>query len=99
AIQKPKSGQGETRLGQWGDWSGPENNKYIKMKYTNGQACWNGPTRSADVQLSCGTDTKLTSVTEPSRCEYLFVMTTPAVCSKPDYINGGESEEHIHSEL
>lgn len=49
AIQKPKSGHGEIRLGQWGEWTGPEDYKYSRMKYTNGQTCWNGPARSADV--------------------------------------------------
>ncbi|XP_042213178.1 glucosidase 2 subunit beta-like isoform X2 [Homarus americanus] len=99
AIQKPKSGQGETRLGQWGEWTGPEENKYTRMLYSNGQACWNGPTRSADVHLSCGTDTKLTGVTEPNRCEYMFLITTPAVCTKPQDLDGDESLDHTHVEL
>ncbi|XP_064079784.1 glucosidase 2 subunit beta-like isoform X1 [Macrobrachium nipponense] len=99
AIQKPKAGHGETRLGQWGEWSGPETDRYSRMMYNNGQACWNGPTRSADVRLTCGTETKLMSVTEPNRCEYLFIMTTPAVCSKPEDASGDEGFEHSHIEL
>lgn len=99
AVQKPKSGHGETRIGQWGEWSGPEHDKYSRMLYPNGQACWNGPTRSADVRLYCGTETKLTSVTEPNRCEYLFMLGTPAVCFIPDDISGDEGTEHGHTEL
>lgn len=99
AIQKPKSGHGETRLGQWGEWSGPEENRYSRMLYSNGQACWNGPTRSADVKIYCGTETKLTGVTEPNRCEYLFFLRTPAVCTKPEEINEDESSEYTHTEL
>ncbi|XP_042879152.1 glucosidase 2 subunit beta-like isoform X2 [Penaeus japonicus] len=99
AIQKPKSGHGEIRLGQWGEWTGPEDYKYSRMKYTNGQTCWNGPARSADVHIYCGVDTKLTGVTEPNRCEYLFEMTTPAVCTKPDDVSGDESTPHGHTEL
>ena len=51
------------------------------------------------VRLYCGTETKLTSVTEPNRCEYLFMLSTPAVCSKPDDINVDEGFEHSHTEL
>ncbi|XP_063607368.1 glucosidase 2 subunit beta-like isoform X1 [Penaeus indicus] len=99
AVQKPKSGHGEIRLGQWGEWSGPEEDKYSRMKYTSGQTCWNGPARSADVHIYCGVETKLTGVTEPNRCEYLFEMTTPAVCTKPEDISGDEGTPHGHTEL
>ncbi|XP_037777317.1 glucosidase 2 subunit beta-like isoform X2 [Penaeus monodon] len=99
AVQKPKSGHGEIRLGQWGEWSGPEEDKYSRMKYTGGQTCWNGPARSADVHIYCGVETRLTGVTEPNRCEYLFEMTTPAVCTKPEDISGDEGTPHGHTEL
>ncbi|XP_047474492.1 glucosidase 2 subunit beta-like isoform X2 [Penaeus chinensis] len=99
AVQKPKSGHGEIRLGQWGEWSGPEEDKYSRMKYTSGQTCWNGPARSADVHIYCGVETKLTGVSEPNRCEYLFEMTTPAVCTKPEDISGDEGTPHGHTEL
>ncbi|XP_027207664.2 glucosidase 2 subunit beta isoform X2 [Penaeus vannamei] len=99
AVQKPKAGHGEIRLGQWGEWTGPEEDKYSRMKYTSGQTCWNGPARSADVHLYCGVETKLTGVTEPNRCEYLFEMTTPAVCTKPEDVSGDEGTPHGHTEL
>jgi len=36
--------------------------------------------RTATVVLTCGEDDKLLSVEEPSVCEYVFVMATPAAC-------------------
>lgn len=80
ASQQSKDGGGETSLGTFTGWE----NDYLLMKYENGQGCWNGPNRSAKVVISCGTEDKLTGVSEPSRCEYDFRMTTPAVCDKPE---------------
>jgi len=82
AIQKPKNGAGETRLGQWGEWTASEG-RYSNMKYKDGQACWNGPARSTLVNLVCGVENQLLSVSEPNRCEYLMVLQTPAVCANP----------------
>lgn len=33
----------------WGMWAGPEENKYLVMKYEHGTGCWQGPNRSTTV--------------------------------------------------
>uniref|UniRef100_A0A8C1VV40 Glucosidase 2 subunit beta n=1 Tax=Cyprinus carpio TaxID=7962 RepID=A0A8C1VV40_CYPCA len=94
--QKPKYGGSETNLGIWGSWSGPENNKYLVMKYEHGTGCWQGPNRSTTVKLTCGKETVVTSTSEPSRCEYLMEFTTPAVCQEPA---NTDPSPHGHEEL
>lgn len=80
ATQRAKSGGNDINLGHWREWVGPEEQKYSRMKYDRGLACWNGPERSATVTLTCGKENKLVSVTEPSRCEYAMEFATPALC-------------------
>lgn len=63
----------------WGEWTG-DPNKYSRMKYSGGQGCWNGPSRSAVINLRCGSTNELFQVSEPSRCEYLMEFKTPAAC-------------------
>lgn len=81
-TQKSKNGGAEVGLGNWGEWAGGDQNKYSIMKYTNGIACWNGPSRMTTVHISCGLETKLLSVTEPFRCEYKMEFSTPAACDE-----------------
>ena len=61
SSQRGKHGGAETRLGSWGEWTGPEEDKYSSMKFTGGQTCWNGPARSSQVFLHCGSDNVLVS--------------------------------------
>lgn len=81
ATQRSKSGGSDVNLGHWHEWTGPAGNKYAKMKYDRGLTCWNGPARSTIVAMSCGTENRLKSVTEPIRCEYAMEFSTPAVCN------------------
>ncbi|KAF6306966.1 protein kinase C substrate 80K-H [Rhinolophus ferrumequinum] len=81
--QKPKLGGSPTNLGTWGSWAGPEHDKFSAMKYEQGTGCWQGPNRSTTVRLLCGKETVVTSTMEPSRCEYLMELMTPAACPEP----------------
>lgn len=84
--QRSKSGGRETSLGTWGSWD----KNYSVMKYENGEKCWNGPSRSATISLTCGLENRLLSASEPNRCEYAMEFSTPAVC---------EQVKHPHTEL
>lgn len=52
------------------------------LLFANGSKCWNGPLRSAVVDMICGPENELISVSEPEKCQYRFVLTTPLVCSE-----------------
>lgn len=52
------------------------------LHFTHGSKCWNGPQRSAVVELVCGPENDLISVSEPEKCQYKFILGTPIVCSQ-----------------
>ncbi|KAG8387398.1 hypothetical protein BUALT_Bualt02G0017400 [Buddleja alternifolia] len=65
-----------TRLGSWEKFE----DSYRIMQFLNGDKCWNGPDRSLKVKLRCGLKNEITDIGEPSRCEYLALFSTPALC-------------------
>ncbi|OVA08857.1 Glucosidase 2 subunit beta [Macleaya cordata] len=69
-------GHSTTQLGRWEKFE----DSYRTMLFSNGDRCWNGPDRSLKVRLRCGLDNELTDVDEPSRCEYVAILSTPALC-------------------
>ncbi|XP_051142632.1 glucosidase 2 subunit beta [Andrographis paniculata] len=71
-----EEGYTNTRLGSWDKFE----DSYRVMQFRNGDKCWNGPDRSLKVKLRCGLKNELADVDEPSRCEYLALLSTPAVC-------------------
>ncbi|KAI1727565.1 glucosidase II beta subunit-like domain-containing protein [Ditylenchus destructor] len=94
STQKDRNGYSEVNLGYWSGWTGPENNKYASQKYDKGQSCWNGPERSTHVTVQCGEELQLVETSEPSKCEYHFLLKSPAACQNP-----AESDRNEHSEL
>lgn len=69
-------GHSSTNLGRWDKFE----ESYRVMQFSNGDRCWNGPDRSLKVRLRCGLSNELNDVDEPSRCEYVAVLSTPALC-------------------
>ncbi|XP_016464222.1 glucosidase 2 subunit beta [Nicotiana tabacum] len=69
-------GYSTTRLGNWDKFE----DSYRTLQFSNGDKCWNGPDRSLKVKLRCGLKNELTDVDEPSRCEYMAFLSTPALC-------------------
>lgn len=69
-------GHSTTRLGSWEKFE----DSYRVMQFMNGDKCWNGPDRSLKVKLRCGLKEEVTDVDEPSRCEYVAMLSTPAIC-------------------
>jgi len=76
AKQKGKGG-GSTGLGSWQGFE----DDYTVMKFTNGQHCWNGPSRSLTVTLTCAAEHKIVAVDEPEVCKYDMRFETPAACT------------------
>jgi protein kinase C substrate 80K-H len=55
----------------------------VVLKYENGQQCWNGPKRSANVELYCSAETEIRSVQEAEKCVYRFEVGAPTICQPP----------------
>jgi len=71
-----------TSLGRWSNISSDDENARKIMKWTDGTGCWNGPSRSATVYVSCGSETVLLSADEPSTCEYVLTMQSHIACDE-----------------
>ena len=77
-----KEGGRATRLGSWDGFADDASTGETVMRFSNGDSCWQGPPRSMKVTLRCGAKDSFDSVSEPSKCEYAGVVTTPAFCSE-----------------
>ncbi|KAJ8416434.1 hypothetical protein AAFF_G00357220 [Aldrovandia affinis] len=80
-TQKSSTGT-EVSLGKWLSWTGRPGNHYGRMQFDRGEPCWQGPARSTLVTLTCGTETALRSVKEPSKCQYIMELQTPVACQQ-----------------
>ena len=81
---KQKDGNSHTSLGRFDKYEYFENDGISTrvLKWTNGQKCWNGPKRSATVEMTCGPETKLISANEPDTCRYVFEMESHLACDE-----------------
>ncbi|KAL6028947.1 hypothetical protein ACI3LY_003611 [Candidozyma auris] len=62
------------------------------LHFEHGAKCWNGPHRSAFVDMVCAPKSRLVSVSEPEKCQYRFLLETPIVCE-------AKSDEQIADEF
>ncbi|KAG1902835.1 glucosidase II beta subunit-like-domain-containing protein [Suillus fuscotomentosus] len=96
ARQIPKSGGSGFSLGKFSSWNKAarpgEPEYYTRQHYTQGAKCWNGPHRSVELVLTCGTENTLLTVAEMEKCEYQITGTTPALCRPLE-------DEHTKDEL
>ncbi len=76
-----KDGGSWNSLGSWVGWDHSDPQK-PKMKFNKGTKCWNGPERSATVEMVCGPEDEILSVSEPNTCEYALQLATPSVCTE-----------------
>ena len=96
ATQKSKQNGQDVHLGEFSKWSAQKKDSiYSYQIYERGLGCWNGPSRSVALELICGVDMKLISVSEPSKCEYIMKLECPAACPIPN----DDSTTEIYSEL
>ena len=82
-----KAEQGATSLGRFEEWVGDERTPLAQqqMKFGHGANCPGKGDRTMLVTLSCGAQTRLRDVSEPSTCSYRAVLETPCACSQKDF--------------
>jgi len=73
---------GGTGIGKWNNILIEKGKKVPQLKFSNGDKCWNGPKRSALVDVTCGPDHILLSADEAETCVYHFVMKSPLGCTE-----------------
>lgn len=89
ATQIPNNGGPQISLGTFAnfnpkqDQSAEQDGYWTQQIYSRGQKCWNGPERSAIVDLVCGVENRVEDVFEAEKCIYSIKVSTPAVCFPP----------------
>ncbi|GFZ44630.1 Alpha-glucosidase 2 subunit beta [Saitozyma sp. JCM 24511] len=103
ATQRSNKDSSSNFLGSFTSWNphaqAGTDEYYTQQLYLNGAKCWNGPMRSATVDLSCGTTNALLSVSEPEKCEYRFKVTSPALCYPVEEGGGAAGAAGVKAEL
>ncbi|CAI5701993.1 unnamed protein product [Peronospora effusa] len=90
--------QDQTKLGKWDGWYGKEDKglpssgkvDYTRMRYSQGDKCYNGPKRSVLLHLECGERDEILSVDEPSTCVYEMAVRSPLACTAEVYAKAQE---------
>ncbi|RMX64822.1 hypothetical protein DD238_004361 [Peronospora effusa] len=90
--------QDQTKLGKWDGWYGGEDKglpssgkvDYTRMRYSQGDKCYNGPKRSVLLHLECGERDEILSVDEPSTCVYEMAVRSPLACNAEVYAKAQE---------
>ncbi|XP_014276049.1 glucosidase 2 subunit beta [Halyomorpha halys] len=77
-LQSHRADGPETILGNWAGWLDKE---YKTMLYDGGEFCWKDYRRTVKVVISCGIANEVVRVSEPTKCEYIFEMLSPAACN------------------
>ena len=80
---KQKEGSSSTDLGSFKSF-GFNNKGELVMTFEDGQKCWNGPKRSANIFFKCDTENEIVSVQEPSTCKYHYTFHTPLACQQSE---------------
>ncbi len=107
ATQIPNNGGAHISLGTFANWNPKadatvDSDEYwMQQVYARGQRCWNGPERSAIVDLECATTNELRDVFEAEKCIYSIRVATPAVCFPPNTTASSTATPaaHEHNEL
>ncbi len=106
ATQMPNNGGAHISLGTFANWNPkadatPDSDEYwMQQVYARGQRCWNGPERSAIVDLECATSNELRDVFEAEKCIYSIKVATPAVCFAQNTSSStATAAAHEHNEL
>lgn len=79
-AQQKEPGSGGTSLGHWSGMQVDHETGDITFHWKNGAKCWNGPERSATVNLRCGAENKVLSAEEPDTCQYVLEMESHLAC-------------------
>jgi len=105
ANQRSNKGGGTHSLGQSTSWNRSPSTEpgrlayYSRQSYENGERCWNGPERSVQLELTCGTENAILTIAEPEKCEYHFTGTTPALCWPDSELDGEDNEKQVKEDL
>jgi len=69
------------------------------LHYDWGAQCWNGPKRSARIELYCAVENEIRSVVETEKCVYTYQVGTPVVCEGEEGAGEKKVEEQVRDEL